>query len=165
MNKTKTKTKQKQKKQKQYKNTNKTIGDGHCRKWFILRLYQEDNCQHTCKPNIVEHALKYMSIMYVITLISVINWSEIFTYRAHTSWKRFSNVVDNTLYFVIGLFDSFSSNQWLLSSIVSVCRKQTFYTLLIYILMHVLQCYKGKVKTHKYINRQNQSTTGKLWKP
>ena len=23
----------------------------------------------------------------------------------------------------------------------------------------------GKVKTHKYINRQNQSTTGKLWKP
>jgi hypothetical protein len=22
--------------------------------------------------------------------------------------------------------------------------------------------YKGKVKTHKYINRQNQSTTGKL---
>ena len=24
------------------------------------------------------------------------------------------------------------------------------------------QFYKGKVKTHKYINRQNQSTTGKL---
>ena len=27
------------------------------------------------------------------------------------------------------------------------------------------QSYKGKVKTHKYINGQNQSTTGKLWKP
>ena len=27
------------------------------------------------------------------------------------------------------------------------------------------QSYKGKVKIHKYINRQNQSTTGKLWKP
>ena len=27
------------------------------------------------------------------------------------------------------------------------------------------QSYKGKVKTHKYIHRQNQSTTGKLWKP
>jgi hypothetical protein len=27
------------------------------------------------------------------------------------------------------------------------------------------QSYKGKIKTHKYINRQNQSTTGKLWKP
>ena len=26
------------------------------------------------------------------------------------------------------------------------------------------QSYKGKVKTHKYINRQNQSTTGKLRK-
>ena len=24
------------------------------------------------------------------------------------------------------------------------------------------QSYKGKVKAHKYINRQNQSTTGKL---
>jgi hypothetical protein len=24
------------------------------------------------------------------------------------------------------------------------------------------QSYKGKVKTHKYINRQNQSTTGNL---
>ena len=24
------------------------------------------------------------------------------------------------------------------------------------------QSYKGKIKTHKYINRQNQSTTGKL---
>jgi hypothetical protein len=27
------------------------------------------------------------------------------------------------------------------------------------------QSYKGKVKTHKSINRQNQSTTGILWKP
>ena len=27
------------------------------------------------------------------------------------------------------------------------------------------QSYKGKVKAHNYINRQNQSTTGKLWKP
>ena len=26
------------------------------------------------------------------------------------------------------------------------------------------QSYKGKVKTHSDINRQNQSTTGKLWK-
>ena len=27
------------------------------------------------------------------------------------------------------------------------------------------QSYKGKVKTRKYISRQNHSTTGKLWKP
>ena len=27
------------------------------------------------------------------------------------------------------------------------------------------QPHKGKVKTHNHINRQNQSTTGKLWKP
>ena len=32
-------------------------------------------------------------------------------------------------------------------------------------LLNSEQSYKGKVKTHKYINRQNQSTTGKLWKP
>jgi hypothetical protein len=29
-------------------------------------------------------------------------------------------------------------------------------------LLNSEQSYKGKVKTHKYINRQNQSTTGKL---
>ena len=29
-------------------------------------------------------------------------------------------------------------------------------------LMNSEQSYKGKVKTHKYINRQNQFTTGKL---
>jgi hypothetical protein len=27
------------------------------------------------------------------------------------------------------------------------------------------QSYKGKIKTHNYINRQNQPTTGKLSKP
>jgi hypothetical protein len=32
-------------------------------------------------------------------------------------------------------------------------------------LLNSEQSYKGKVKTHNYINRQNQSTTGKLWKP
>jgi hypothetical protein len=32
-------------------------------------------------------------------------------------------------------------------------------------LQNTEQSYKGKVKTHNYINRQNQSTTGKLWKP
>jgi hypothetical protein len=26
------------------------------------------------------------------------------------------------------------------------------------------QYYKGEVKTHKYIDRQNPSTTGNLWK-
>ena len=29
-------------------------------------------------------------------------------------------------------------------------------------LLNSEQSYKGKVKTHNYINRQNQSTTGKL---
>jgi hypothetical protein len=29
-------------------------------------------------------------------------------------------------------------------------------------ILTILTTYKGKVKTHNYINRQNQSTTGKL---
>jgi hypothetical protein len=37
-----------------------------------------------------------------------------------------------------------------------------FYFIKIYKGVNSEQYYKGKVKTHKYINRQNQSTTGKL---
>ena len=42
--------------------------------------------------------------------------------------------------------------------------KQTQITLIKVItkLPNSEQSYKGKVKTHNYINRQNQSTTGKL---
>ena len=36
------------------------------------------------------------------------------------------------------------------------------YIRVITILPNSEQSYKGKVKTHKYVNRQNQSTTGKL---
>jgi hypothetical protein len=36
------------------------------------------------------------------------------------------------------------------------------YIRVITILPNSEQSYKGKVKTHKFINRQNQSTTGKL---
>jgi hypothetical protein len=46
-------------------------------------------------------------------------------------------------------------------------KQQRLFILLFYIrvitkLPNSEQSYKGKVKTHKYINRQNQSTTGKL---
>ena len=37
-----------------------------------------------------------------------------------------------------------------------------FYIRVITKLPNSEQSYKGKVKTHNYINRQNQSTTGKL---
>ena len=40
-----------------------------------------------------------------------------------------------------------------------------FYIRVITKLPNSEQSYKGKVKTHNYTNRQNQSTTGKLWKP
>ena len=41
----------------------------------------------------------------------------------------------------------------------------TFWIRVITKLPNSEQSYKGKVKAHKYINRQNQSTTWKLWKP
>jgi hypothetical protein len=40
-------------------------------------------------------------------------------------------------------------------------RKKTNGQTAIYETPHI----KRKVQTHNYINRQNQSTTGKLWKP
>ena len=44
-------------------------------------------------------------------------------------------------------------------------RENTFEWSVITKLPNSEQSYKGKVKTPNYINRQNQSTTGKLWKP
>ena len=44
------------------------------------------------------------------------------------------------------------------------CLMETFILKIMVItkLPNFEQSYKGKVKAHKYINRQNQSTTGKL---
>jgi len=43
------------------------------------------------------------------------------------------------------------------------CKRKTYFTLrVITKLPNSEESYKGKVKTHKYINSQNQSTTGKL---
>ena len=41
---------------------------------------------------------------------------------------------------------------------------RTLYIRVITKLPNSEQSYKGKVKTHNYINRQSQSTTGKQWK-
>ena len=51
----------------------------------------------------------------------------------------------------------------MLSNLVSVIDRQLTTTIrVITKLPNSEQSYKGKVKTHKYINRQNQPTTGKL---
>jgi hypothetical protein len=50
----------------------------------------------------------------------------------------------------------------------TITRRRSLLLLWIRVIRKLLnskQSSKGKVKTHKYINRQNQSTTGKLWKP
>jgi hypothetical protein len=44
----------------------------------------------------------------------------------------------------------------------TVCDMILLYIKVITKLPNSEQSYKGKVKTHNYINRQNQSTTGKL---
>ena len=46
----------------------------------------------------------------------------------------------------------------------ATCLKQWLWIRVITKLPNSEQSYKEKVKTHNYINRQNQSTTGKLWK-
>jgi hypothetical protein len=48
---------------------------------------------------------------------------------------------------------------------ITTIETTTMYIRVITKLPNSEQSYKGKVKTHKYINRQNQSTTGKLGKP
>ena len=49
--------------------------------------------------------------------------------------------------------------QWLPKEYINNARKEIK---VITKLPNSEQSYKGKVKTHNYINRQNQSTTGKL---
>ena len=54
------------------------------------------------------------------------------------------------------------------TSYVSILRLPSFYLYKLQTIKVITklpnseQSYKGKVKTHNYINRQNQSTTGKL---
>ena len=57
---------------------------------------------------------------------------------------------------VNGILTPFDNNQESISSIKACTIK------VITKLPNSEQSYKGKVKTHNYINRQNQSTTGKL---
>ena len=54
---------------------------------------------------------------------------------------------------------------WIFTQVSSALSLHTLLIRVITKLPNSEQSYKGKVKTHNYINRQNQSTTGKLWKP
>jgi hypothetical protein len=79
-------------------------------------------------------------------------------------YEQFADEGDNTnLYMVDG--DNRSSPGLQLVVFLS-STKQNIHVLSIIKVITKLpnseQSYKGKVKTHNYINRQNQSTTGKL---
>jgi len=76
--------------------------------------------------------------MYVLLFINVLmsNYTEY--YKMALNNKRFNHISITTI------------------------ETTTMYIRVITKLPNSEQSYKGKVKIHKYINRQNQSTTGKL---
>ena len=55
-----------------------------------------------------------------------------------------------------------TKNEKIYKNLWSKCDTECYQIRVITKLLNSEQSYKGKVKTHKYINRQNQSTTGKL---
>ena len=81
--------------------------------------------------------------------------------------KIINGFEDNKSPGIDGLGKSFYSRFWLIlgKDLVEVLNNIYLQGELIKVLTKLPnseQSYKGKVKTHNYINRQNQSTTGKL---
>jgi hypothetical protein len=81
--------------------------------------------------------------------------------------KIINSFEDNKSPGIDGLGKSFYSRFWLIlgKDLVEVLNNIYLQGELIKVLTKLPnseQSYKGKVKTHNYINRQNQSTTGKL---
>jgi hypothetical protein len=67
---------------------------------------------------------------------------------------------DNEIRLPNQLYSTLYQHEFTVCSSVKVCKE--LYIRVITKLPNSEQSYKGKVKTHNYINRQNQSTTGKL---
>ena len=96
----------------------------------------------------------------------------------HTWLINCSHVCQGNYFYFFSLLQSIIKLRHCGLSIITTIITTTMYPLISFIAMIAItyikvitklpkseQSYKGKVKTHKYINRQNQSTTGKLWKP
>ena len=74
------------------------------------------------------------------------------TIKTITSWRSIRLAVIQVIMFVSTLQMSF----------LDVRNQEYLEIRVITKLPNSKQSYKGKVKTHKYINRQNQTATGKL---
>ena len=119
--------------------------------------------------NIVENGVMYtISQTTSTTSILQIHFpSPDFDFQGHMSWSVFVQwiKVRDECTFVgidcwLSLFKISFHNQLMLHILFSSNQIKVITKL-----PNSEQSYKGKVKTHNYINRQNQSTTGKLWKP
>jgi hypothetical protein len=79
-------------------------------------------------------------------------------------YEQFADEGDNTNLYMVDADNRSSPGLQLVVFLSST--KQNIHVLSIIKVITKLpnseQSYKGKVKTHNYINRQNQSTTGKL---
>ena len=76
-------------------------------------------------------------------------------------WKEIFDVLEGTLW-CFGRVSYSTSGTWCVTLVhnLMICNEIRIMTKL----PNSEQSYKGKVKTHNYIYRQNQSTTGKLWR-
>jgi hypothetical protein len=66
--------------------------------------------------------------------------------------------------FYLSYYDTRIFSRFLIANISAQVKNVRLQIRVIKKLPNSEQSYKGKVKTHNYINIQNQSTTGKLWK-
>jgi hypothetical protein len=124
--------------------------------WFHFFLFFSPSVIFLLKS--VHLLVEYIKYRYLIpaslTLVKHITYKDVSIFsNLHTEWHTISiwitwQKIPNN---VIPRKDEFSNHNKPIRVITKLPNSE--------------QSYKGKVKTHNYINRQNQSTTGKLWKP
>ena len=93
-------------------------------------------------------------------------WRNRFEDRNDRQWYGRSDVPSCTVSIVSVIYIEVSPNHhevWVFPTNSDVYSIKRCVIKVITKLPNSEQSYKGKVKTHNYINRQNQSTTGKLW--
>ena len=138
---------------------------------YKKRLGEEENL--TCLGNRDIFAVSWLHFpiwppFWISPLFWINNWITVIIfakihYKHHTCiiHKASNAFIAHTI-----LLSSISFFWLLLSSMVFISGQRAgTYIRVITKLPNSEQSYKGKVKTLNYINRQNQSTTGKLWKP
>jgi hypothetical protein len=148
-----------------------------CHDFYCFAQMQYTNIFHT----ILFFMFIYVNAIHILYLLFV-NFPFLQTYSWYCRWFLTLHSIDVTDVFfdkssikILSLIrfaqngllttSQASPSMWYYSE-KSILAKQIndgIYIRVITKLPNSEQSYKGKVKTHKRINRQNQSTTGKLW--